>query len=76
MSLEEKNGEWRWSGTSAVIRNGVPGRRKNRIKGVIKHVGENHRWSFTEKDTGGNATKSTILAVGINSKGKLWASRW
>lgn len=43
MSLEEKNGEWRWSDTSAVIRNGVPGRRKNRIKGVIKHAGENHR---------------------------------
>lgn len=43
MSLEEKNGEWRCPDTNAVIRNGIPGRRKNRIKGVIKHAGENHR---------------------------------
>lgn len=69
--MEEKNEEWRCPDTNAVIKNGVPAWRKNRIKRVIKHVGENERCTFMGKDTGVNATGNKTLTVGINNKGKL-----
>lgn len=70
MSMEKKNAECRCPDTNEMKRNGVPGRGKNEIKGIIMHGGEKSQMIILRKDIGSNATGSKILPVGINSKDK------
>lgn len=52
MSMEEKNGECRCPDINEMKRNGVSGRRKSKIKGVIKHGGEKSQMIIHGKDIG------------------------